>query len=297
MSLSYSQLRRYRTCPRQYEFLHVKKIPWGISEGESFGASVHNALKRWGEEEIKTLGVLGRDSGLGIRDSEKKKRGAVREDQLGLFIPEERPQTGLLTEGKLLEIWHQSFVFNTFPTQFEADFARRRGEEMMRQFFLWWSRSPRSVVAVEKSFSLTIDGTAITGRLDRIGRTESGVRIVDYKTTAPCTREEADADLQLSLYALASETLFEKPFDSATVGLDRRGSAQGKPCTELLLLFLSDGGVVERSTVRSASQLKDARTQIRLIRERMEAKDFHPTPGVAVCKRCPYRGICDVAAV
>ena len=279
MSLSYSQLRRYRTCPRQYEFSNIKKIPWGISEGESFGASVHNALKRWGEEEMKIFG-----GGLETKDKGQRTKGkgqgqGVREDQLGLFIPEKRPQTGLLTEEKLLEIWHQSFVFNTFPTQFEADFARKRGEELMRQFFLWWSQVPRSVVAVEKSFSLAIDGVTIAGRLDRIEQTEQGVRIVDYKTTAPCTQEEADADLQLSLYALASETLFEKP------------------CTELLLLFLSESGVVERSTQRSASQLKDARTQIQLIRERMEAKDFRPTPSVSACKRCPYRGVCDVSAV
>jgi len=203
----------------------------------------------------------------------------VREDQLGLFIPEERPQTGLLTEEKLLEIWHQSFVFNTFPTQFEADFARRRGEVIMRQFFLWWSQAPRSVVAVEKGFSIAIDGMDIAGRLDRVEQTAEGVRIIDYKTTAPCTQQEADVDLQLSLYALAAEHLFDKP------------------CTELLLLFLSDEGTVERCTARSASQLKDARTQLKLIRERMEAKDYRPTPSVQACRRCPYKGICDVAAV
>ena len=75
MALSYSQLRRYRTCPRQYEFSNIKKVPWGISEGESFGSSVHNALKKWGEAEMKALGVSGRTSDLGIRTSD-----------LGLFV-------------------------------------------------------------------------------------------------------------------------------------------------------------------------------------------------------------------
>lgn len=209
------------------------------------------------------------------------KKESVREDQLLLFAGEHHGDThsSKLTAQSLIEIWHQSFVFNTFPTQFEADFARRRGEELMRRFFAWWSQVPRSVVAVEKGFSIEIDASTVTGRLDRIERTEQGVRIIDFKTTAPCTQQEADADLQLSLYALAAEHLFDQP------------------CTELLLLFLSDEGTVERSTVRSASQLKDARTQLQLIRERMEAKDFRPTPSVAACKRCPYRGICDVAAV
>lgn len=271
--LSYSQLRRYRTCPRQYEFSHIKKIPWGISEGESFGASVHVALKRWGELELG-----GRGSGVGRRE---QKVGGVREDQLLLFANEQQGGThdSKLTTQNLLELWHECFVFNTYPTRFEADFARSRGEVLMRQFFAWWSQAPRSVVGVEKGFSIEIDGVNITGRLDRVEQMEQGVRIVDYKTTAPCTQAEADADLQLSLYAIASEHLFEKP------------------CTELLLLFLSEGGVVERRTTRSSSQLKDARTQLKLIRERMEAKDFRPTPSVAACKRCPYRGVCDVAAV
>ncbi|MDD5041748.1 MAG: PD-(D/E)XK nuclease family protein [Candidatus Peribacteraceae bacterium] len=277
MSLSYSQLRRYRTCPRQYEFSHIKKIPWGISEGESFGASVHNALKRWGELEIGHRAL-----GVGRR---KQKNEGVREDQIRLFVEEEHPKPQELTAEKLMEIWHQTFVFDTYPSRFEADFARSRGEALMRRFFTWWSLRLRSgqaaplVLAVEKGFSIEIDGVHITGRLDRVEQTAEGVRIIDYKTTPPCTQAEADADLQISLYALAAAQLFDKP------------------CTELLLLFLSDEGVVERATARSASQLKDARTQITLIRERMEAKDFHPTPSVTACKRCPYRGVCDVAAV
>jgi CRISPR/Cas system-associated exonuclease Cas4 (RecB family) len=269
MSLSYSQLKRYRTCPRQYEFAHVKKIPWGISEGESFGASVHVALKKWGEMEMK-----GRGLGLGSR---RKKE--VREDQLGLFTEQDRaePSDGL-TEEKLLEIWHQSFVFDTYATRFEADFARKRGGEIMQRFFRWWAQAPHEVLGVEKAFTLDHNGLEISGRLDRIEGMADGVRIVDFKTSVPCSQEEADADLQLSVYALAVEELFHRP------------------CHGLTMLFLSEDGVIERSTVRSASQLQDARTQIRLIRERMEAKDFHPTPGRAICRRCPYRGICDVAA-
>ncbi len=231
---------------------------------------MHNALKRWGELE---LGL-----GLGLGDR-KKKKTEVREDQLGLFVEQAVREPPALTEEKLIEIWHDCFVFDTYKTRLEADFARKRGENLLRQFFIWWSAAPGKVIAVEKGFSVEVDGTTITGRLDRIEQVEQGVRIVDFKTTVPCTEAQADANLQLSLYALASEQLFDKP------------------CTELLLLFLSDEGVVERATMRSASQLKDARTQIKLIYERMTAKDYRPTPSASACKWCPYRGVCDVAAI
>lgn len=269
MPLSYSQLRRYRTCPRQYEFSNIKKVPWGISEGESFGSSAHNALKKWGESE---LGI--RDSGLGHR---KKMRG-VREDQMGLFAGEVRPDIpSELTEDRLIALWHEAFIVDTYATRLEADFARKRGENLMRQYYLWWSVVPRKVFAVEKSFSMDVAGLPFSGRLDRIEETPDGIIIMDYKTGAPCTQDEADADLQLSLYAMAAKKLYEKP------------------CAGLQLLFLSEEGVIERITARSAGQLKDAEIQIRLIRERLEAKDFRPTPSIHACKRCPYRGICDVA--
>lgn len=282
MPLSYSQLRRYRTCPRQFEFSHVKKLPWGISEGESFGASVHVALKRWGELELD-FSQGGRTSDFGLRTSGRKKKNDVRDDQIPLFAPEQsgidRGHEGPLSVDRLVELWHQSFIFDTYPTRFEAEFARKRGEELLKQFFLWWSAAPRKVIGVEKAFSLDLDGLSVAGRLDRIEEQEGGLHIIDFKTGAPCTQVEADADLQLSLYALACIELF------------------GRPCRALTLLYLAEDGVIERATARSPVQLKDAQTQIRLIRDRMDSRNFQPTPSVAVCRRCPYRGVCDVAAV
>ena len=52
MPLSYSQLNLYRRCPRQYEFACIKNLPRLITPGESFGSSVHNTLKKWGELEM-----------------------------------------------------------------------------------------------------------------------------------------------------------------------------------------------------------------------------------------------------
>jgi len=250
----------------------VKKIPWGISEGESFGSSAHNALKKWGELEA------GRTKGKGRRTKDEGR--GVREDQLVLFAGEPRPELpSELTEEKLIALWHECFIVDTYATRLEADFARKRGEGMMRQYYRWWSLAPHNVIAVEKSFTEEIAGLSFSGRLDRVEETEAGIVIFDYKTSQPCSQDEADADLQLSLYALAARHLFDRP------------------CIALTLLFLSDEGVLERTTTRSASQLKDAETQIRLIRERLEAKDFRPTPSSQACRRCPYRGICDVAAV
>ncbi|MFH0770815.1 MAG: PD-(D/E)XK nuclease family protein [Candidatus Peregrinibacteria bacterium] len=262
MALSYSQLRLYRVCPRQYEYAVIRKLPKGISVEESFGSSVHNALKKWGELEPSAVSL----------------QPLAFSRQQELFSGEPVVNSVPLTEEKLLEIWHQSFIFNTYPTRLEADFARRRGEDLMRHFFQWWSSVPRRVVAVEKAFSLSVDGMTVTGRLDRVEEADDGIRIIDFKTSAPREQQDVDADLQLSLYALAAAELF------------------AVPCHSLSLLFLSEEGAEERVTARNASQCIDARKHIHAIAERITAKDFRPTPSLTICRRCPYRGVCDVAA-
>ncbi|PIR48494.1 hypothetical protein COU80_02155 [Candidatus Peregrinibacteria bacterium CG10_big_fil_rev_8_21_14_0_10_55_24] len=262
MKLSYSQLRQYRLCPRQYEYGTVKKIPRAITPPESFGASVHNTLKKWGEEEMRGQGLVVRS-------------------QLDLF-GEGTTTTGiatqrLLSEQDLLDLWHSSFSVDAYATRVEADYALLRGEELLRKFHRWWSREPRRVLAVEKSFSISLDATLVNGRIDRVEECADGVRIIDYKTSQPQDQQSIDVDLQLSLYALALRELYDVP------------------CREIVMLYLGEE-IVERITQRSNRQLRDAQVQIRALEERIASGDYHPTPSAPVCRRCPYRGICDIAA-
>ena len=277
-------------CPRMFEYATIKKIPRGISEAESFGSSVHNALKRWGEMEIEASGGSKHIGNWQLAD----------DGQLGMFKEEKEANSQLLTAKSLLELWHQSFIIDTYVSRVEADFARERGEKLMAEFFEWsrlrsspsvkatgdrsrsggqGSGEAWKVIAVEKSFAIDVNGSVLKGRFDRVESDGDAIRVIDFKTSSPSTQEEVDADLQLSIYALAAEEVFDKP------------------CSKLMFLFLSEDEVVERVTTRNASQLKDARKQIQVLAERIEAKDFHPTPSVSVCRCCPYKGVCDVAAI
>lgn len=198
--------------------------------------------------------------------------------QLEMFAQEVPSQDSPLTAQSLIALWHQSCPTNAYATRFEADAARMRGEELMRLFFGWWSEKEREVVAVEKGFSIALQHVVLTGRFDRIERTPEGLHVIDFKTSAPRSQDEVDADLQLSIYALALEQDF------------------GELPVSLSLLHLTEDGVVELRTHRSKGQTRDAMTQIATLHGRIEQRDFHPTPSLAVCKRCQYRGVCDVAA-
>ena len=271
MALSYSQLQLYRTCPRQYEFAVVKKIPRQISAGESFGSSVHNTLKKWGEVEIRAQ-----------KSENSNQQSLFSEEDVGKLTTTHSPlPTDIcsLTSDFLLSLWHSSFIVEGYESRLEADFARRRGERLLTNFYEWWQREPRTVLAVEKGFKVPMNDTTISGRFDRVEQEEESVHIIDFKTSAPKSQDEVDADLQLSIYAIASE------------------ESLGKPCTKLTMLYLSEDALVERTTARSSGQLTDARKQIRALYERLEEKDYHPTPGREKCRACPYRGVCSASAV
>lgn len=259
---SFSQLSTYQTCPRQYEFASIKKIPRQISAGESFGSSVHNTLKKWGELELAHL-------------PPKEHSDA----QLTLFMEEAPNEHDELTVDTLLAMWNTSFIVEGYESKTDADIARKRGEEILRMFYDWWKQSEREVMAIEKSFSLEVDMNTVKGRFDRIEKSKKGMCVVDFKTGAVRSQQETDDDMQLSIYALAAEEMF------------------GEPCVELLLLFLREDGVTEVRTTRSSEQLADASERICELAAGIDDEQFAPTPSLAVCSRCPYRGICDAATL
>lgn len=240
----------------------MKKLDRAISPGESFGTSMHSTLKKWGEAEMK------------------KQKPVTLEDQLQLFGETSAPPAPQeLHLEYLMQLWHTSFSFDGFASRTDADAARKRGEGILKTFFEWWQQEERTVIAVEKGFSIEREGTIVSGRFDRVEASSGGVKVIDYKTSAVRERDAIDADLQLSLYAIACEHAFQKP------------------CTTLSFLFLREDGVTELSTVRTEDQLQKALDTVQQVGESIARKDYHALPAVDKCTRCPYKGVCPFSAV
>ena len=259
MPLSYSQLQTYRRCPKQYEFAVIKKIGRSISAGESFGSSVHNALRRFGELEMKMAGT-----------HEQEKPLQLFTEESAHDIPAELTLTTLLT------LWRGCFIAHGYASKTEMDGKFAEGERALTKFFDWWSEKKRTVICIEKSFKFPVPKTddVLAGRFDRIERDENGLHIIDFKSSSPRPSESIATDLQLSVYALAAKTIWPDAV------------------AKLTLLFVTEEGCIEQSTVRSEAELQDATTSIRLLSERMDAKDFTATPSIEKCRHCPYRSIC-----
>jgi DNA helicase II / ATP-dependent DNA helicase PcrA len=233
----------------------VKKVTRTISAGESFGTSIHLALHRFGLAELA---------------AQKKSP----DSQLQLSLSEHHEETTMpLTLPTLLTLFRACFVAEGYRSAADRTKALVRGEIILKHFFEWWQKEKRSIVALESRFLLPTLG--FSGRFDRVEQTEDGrLRIIDFKTSKPVSQEAADTDLQLSVYALAAPETF------------------GQSASELLLLFLTEKGVVERCTTRNTASLAGTKAMIEAVSRGIDRGDFAATPSIEICNRCPYRAVC-----
>ena len=136
-------------------------------------------------------------------------------------------------------------------------------------------------LAVEKDFVIRLGTQSIRGKIDRVDRIGSKVRIVDYKTGRAKSdansddRKFAENSLQFSIYALAAFEVFGWSLDS--------------------LVF---DYVYERSqlsTTRSVEQLGAVKERILELASSIQNGDFTAKPGFH-CDWCEYRELCPMAS-
>jgi len=175
LTVSYSDVRDYKTCPLLYRFRHVLQVPVLPAPSAIYGLALHEAvaeyLKRRRAKEQPTL-----------EDLQATFRSAwIAEGWISLEHEAERFSAGL------------------------AALARFHEHE----------RDAPPPDLVEHRFSFMLGRDRVVGRWDRVDQRADGAVIVDYKSTtledgAGKAQQAANRDLQLRLYALAHERSFGK---------------------------------------------------------------------------------------
>jgi len=153
-----------------------------------------------------------------------------------------------------------------------AKAERARGIEALKA---WYERADVHVtpVATEVALSGTWGDITLKGRLDRIDRTPSGLRVVDYKTgMRPASQSRADADQALTVYAALA------------------GTRLGEPVVELVLDYVVAG--VEVRTTRPPEVLAERLGEVLATAEALRNDTvFEPRTG-SWCARCDLLGRC-----
>jgi ATP-dependent exoDNAse (exonuclease V) beta subunit len=232
--LSASAIETYETCPLRFKLEREWNLPRDVPASLHYGAAMHRVLHTF-------------------YDAQRYQRQISDEDLLENF------RADLATAG--------------IADRYQYELYLRQGREQLTQF-LEWARSgpPQEVLQTEQTFNLTVAGTKLTGRVDRMDRLGAdGVAIVDYKTGKPKDQEDADKSLQLSLYALAAK------------------EAWGLRADRLMFHNLEDNTMV--MTTRDSADLEAAKERVRAAAENIQEGKFEAKLGFH-CSFCPYRNLC-----
>lgn len=254
---SFTQLSAFRTCPLQYKFAHILKIPVFGKHMFSFGKTMHNALHHFFLLWLERTGIK----------------------QASLFSNTQPPnhsttQSLPVTLDELLGMYADAWQDDWYKDDAQREEYRKRGRDQLRAFYAYLADHPPKPKFLEQDFTLKIGDAVIKGRIDRVDEAEGGVEIIDYKTGTPKEdgKLEASDKEQLLLYQMAARDI---------LGLNP---------VKLTYHYLEDNSQI--SFIGDEDDLLSLREKIQDRVNGIRTSKFGPTPGFH-CKYCDFADICE----
>jgi len=178
---SFSQLAAFSTCPLQYKFAFVLKIPAPSDKASLiFGRVLHNVLHDF----LEPLEI-------------------ASAPQDSLFS---KPKAEL-NEKKLLALYEDKWQADGYGSKEEREKYYQKGKTILKTF--WHNLSAEElpeILFLEKNFTFKIGDGIIKGAIDRVDRLPDGtLEIIDYKTGNPKETLQYADKRQLILYKIFLE--------------------------------------------------------------------------------------------
>jgi len=173
--LSHSQLSTFETCPLQYKYRYVLKIPVPPSAALTFGDTMHRTIRAFYE--------------------------LVKEGK--------HPNVDTL-----LRLYEDHWVSVGFGAKVYEEKMKHHGIELLKEYYKKGYDPKRIPTSLEEPFRIKITPTlTVGGKIDRIDTLPDGtIEIIDYKTGQAPKARDVSSDPQLTLYALsaAGEGVYKK---------------------------------------------------------------------------------------
>jgi len=180
MRLSASSIKMYLRCPRQYRYAYIDEIPAVLTGPLVFGRVIHEVLHNLEVERMQHPGNV---------------------------TPE-------CVENEFQRLWQQALVQDR-PWFKDGETTLAAYEKLAPQILSGYlarlqDRPPPFVM--EYPFELAWGEHQLSGVIDRIEEVDGALIVVDFKTgQRKPSPHELGEDLQLTIYALAAQVVFELP--------------------------------------------------------------------------------------
>jgi DNA helicase-2/ATP-dependent DNA helicase PcrA len=256
---SFSQLAAFSTCPLQYKFAFILKIPASTDKASLiFGRALHNTLYNF---LLPSLSESKRFQESLFPDDTAKKKAAES-----------------ITEKRLLDLYQEFWQTDGYKNKQERDAYQKKGLEALKKFFVSYQAvPPKEILFLEKKFSFRIGGDIIKGAIDRVDRLQDGsLEVVDYKTGKSKEKLEFKDKRQLILYQIFLEEFLNEKV------------------SQLSYYYLETGEKLSfKATAKETEKLRSGvMEEIAAIKNR----DFTPTPS-PMCGFCDFNTICEFRQV
>jgi DNA helicase-2/ATP-dependent DNA helicase PcrA len=233
--LSASGIETYNTCPLKYRLRTEWKLSGEPAAALQFGGAMHRVLHEFQRA---------------------------------------RMQGQTPTAEQLIAMFKRELANARIADSVQHELYEQQGIAQLQRFVARADHpAPEMIAGAEQAFTVTIDGAEVSGRIDRIDRLgpDGEVVIVDYKTGAPKSEEDAEESLQLSLYAIAARQQW------------------GHTPVRLAFHNLDDDSIV--STKPDVGQEKETLSILQRVAKGIADKKFEPKAGFW-CRFCEYHTIC-----
>jgi len=236
--VSYSQIDTYKSCPLKYKYQYVLNVPTKPHHAFAFGSTIHLTLQKFHQ-----FSLHGQIPSLDT----------------------------------LLHMYESFFIDVGYDSQEQRMKRFESGKKALEAYYKNYQKLfLGNPVKLETKFKIMIDGIPMIGRIDRIDKLDYGYELIDYKTGNAKDQKTVDKDAQLTIYAMASQSLL------------------GQLPQSLTLYYIESGS--KFSTTRTQSQIDKKKEEILVTVEQIKKGDFEATPGFPMpCGYCPYNQICPKA--
>jgi DNA helicase-2/ATP-dependent DNA helicase PcrA len=173
--LSYTDIKMYDSCPLQYRFKKILKVPEKAGPQMYLGDAIHRTLQEAMQRKLEGVSL----------DIEKLKADFIEKWQ---------------------KFGHSDIAW--------MESLKNAGLKMLDTFIEHERTLSTHVLALERPFKIERDNFILSGRIDRVDTDNSGeLYIIDYKTGKigmPDSSYESKKDDQLIIYAMVCPELFGK---------------------------------------------------------------------------------------